>query len=640
VKGHARRPGSGQTPTESTPDLGVLNLVGREGLWDHPAMPLSVALPEAGADAIGVPEARRPPLAATLLLAGAAGGLGIGAYNVQVQNHAPPSWAAAWVAVASAFTLAGLIAWRRRPANRLGPLMVAAGLALAARQLRYSHDAVVFTVFFLLGDLGFALVGHSMLAYPWGRVRGRLSQLLVRAGYTTVLVFPLAVLLLHGEQDQLIGLQPPARSLLFVSDQPHAAKVLQYAQAAIFYGLLATLTLFVIGRRILQTTPRARRILAPLLVAAVALVVRAILESIHTFGTNQPFSFSYLFWWQIAAGLALPLAFLAGLLRARLARANVSDLVLALDRAPATPQSLRDALATALADPGLELYFWLPEQEEFVDPAGAVVSLPTRDSGRAVTTLEHAGEPLAAIAYDPSLLEEPKLVDAAGAAARLALENARLHAQTRAQLQQVRESRRRIVSAADDERRRIERNLHDGAQNRLLALAIELSAAQRRLRAEADPEVERLLAASVEELQSTVEELRTLARGLHPTVLTEYGLDAALVALTHKSPVPVHLDVCEERLPMHVEAAAYFVVAEALSNVVKHARASNASVIVRRQDEWLVVEIDDDGAGGARATDGSGLQGLADRVEALGGRFRIQSGRDGTRITAEIPCES
>jgi signal transduction histidine kinase len=318
----------------------------------------------------------------------------------------------------------------------------------------------------------------------------------------------------------------------------------------------------------------------------------------------------------------------------------VGQLALELDRAPATPQGLHDALARALADPSLELFYWLPDQSAFVDAAGARVSLPVDDPRRAVTRLEHEGELLATVVHDRSLLDEPELVASAGAVARLALENARLHAQTRAQLQQVRESRTRIVSAADVERRRIERNLHDGAQQRLLALALELSQAHHRLGDRADPEVERLLAASVDELQSTVEELRTLARGLHPTVLTEYGLGAALQALTHKSPIPVTLDICDERLPAQVEAAAYFVAAEALTNIVKHAHARSATVTARHEGEKLVMAVSDDGLGGAQATEGSGLQGMADRIEALGGRLLIQTNPTGTCITAEIPCAS
>jgi signal transduction histidine kinase len=581
-----------------------------------------------------------------VVLGGAAVVLGVAAYRVQVQAFQAfvpdaGSRALASVAVGWAFVLAGVVAWLRRPANRLGPLLLAAGLAYLARQLRYSGDARLFTVFFLLGDLCFALVGHAILAYPSGRVDGRWQRRLVVAGYATVVGFPLAVLLLHGTPEPLLSMAPqPHRSLLLVADRAHAVRVLQRTQVAIFYGVLASLFIAVIGWRLWSATARARRMLAPLFLAAMALALRAAYECFRTFVNQQPLAYGYLFWWQVAAFIALPLALMAGMLRARLARASVSELVLALDQAPATPQTLRDALARALADPSLELYFWLPDQRDFVDAAGAVVSLPPDGDERAVTLLDHNGERLAAIVYDRSLLDEPELLGAASAAVRLALENARLHAQTRAQLRQVRESRRRIASAADDERRRIERNLHDGAQNRLLALALELSAAQRRLGSGTDPEVERLLAASVEELQSTVEELRTLARGLHPTVLTEYGLAAALEALTHRMPLPVTVDVYEERLSEQVEATAYFVAAEALSNVVKHAQAETASIAAQHTDGWLVIEIGDDGAGGARAGRGSGLQGIADRVEALGGRLQVDSDSSGTRIRAEIPCAS
>jgi len=602
-------------------------------------VPPSVAYPSG---ALGSPDARHRRLRFQLavVLGVAAAALGVAAYRVQVNNFSPHTWAAASVAVGWAFVVAGLVAWLRRPANHLGPLMLAVGIAYLARQLRYSEDALLFTVFFLLGDLCFALAGHAILSYPSGRVEGRWPRRLVIAGYATVVAFPLAVLFLHGTEEQLISMTPvPRRSLLLVADRPHAVEVLQKAETLIFYGVLASLFIAVIAWRLVSATPRARRILAPLVLAAIGLALRAVYECFRTFVDQQPLAYPYLFWWQIVTFIALPLALLAGMLRARLARASVGELMLALDRAPATPQTLQDALARTLADPSLELYFWLPDRGDFVDAAGAAASLPSTDAGRAVTMLEQDGEPLAAIAYDPSLLDEPELVDAAGAAARLALENARLHAQTRAQLRQVRESRHRIASAADDERRRIERNLHDGAQNRLLALALGLSAAQRRLGDEADPEVDRLLAASVEELQSTVEELRTLARGLHPTVLTEYGLAAALEALASRSPVPVQLNVFAERLPAQVEATAYFVASEALSNVVKHASATRASIAAAHEGGWLVIEIADDGRGGAHAGEGSGLQGIADRVEALGGRFQIASGSDGTHIGAEIPCE-
>ena len=605
-------------------------------------MPLSVAFPHEGADrglaAHGLVRSRR--LVAGLLAAGAVA-LGVAAYHVQVQALSPHDRALAGVAAYEAFVVAGLIAWLRRPANRLGPLLFAAGFALLARQLRYSQDAVLFTAFFLVGDLGFALAGHAILAYPAGRAEGRGPQFLVKVGYVTALAFPLAVLTLHGPQGELLTMGPlPRRSLLELADEPHAVEVLQKTETVLFFGVLATLLIAVILRRLVEATPRARRMLAPLLLAAAALALRAVYENVHTFVDQQPLAYPYLFWWQIVAFIALPLALLAGMLRTRLARAQVSRLVLELDRTTATPTSVRDALARALADPTLELFFWLPARRTFVDVAGADARLPEESPRRAITRLAHDGAPVAAIAYDPSLLEDPVLIDAAAAAAGLALENARLHAETRAQLQQVRESRRRLVSVADEERRRIERNLHDGAQQRLLALALALRSAQRRAGGRSDLEVERLLAGSVEELQATIAELRTLSRGLHPTVLREYGLAAALAALADRSATPVTLDVPDERLPPPVEAAAYFVACEALNNVAKHARARSAVITAREEGGLLFLEIADDGAGGAQVATGSGLQGMADRVEALGGTLRVESPVvGGTRVVAEIPCE-
>jgi signal transduction histidine kinase len=566
--------------------------------------------------------------------------LGVIAYRVQVDDlFSTSNRALAIVAVALAFLAAGLVAWSRRPANRLGPLMLAAAFALLLRQLRYDHDPLVFTVFFVLGDLSYALVGHSVLAYPTGRLTGRAERALVKAGYAAVLVFPLAILLFYDASRPLLFFDPtPRDSLLLVAGDADVVEFLQKSFVVVLYGVLASLFIALIFRRLIRATPRARRILAPLMVGGVAVALRAVFESVFTF-IDRPFAYDYLFWWQIAAFIALPLALLAGLLRARLARASVGDLIMALERTP--PQGIREALARSLGDPTLTVAFWLPERREFVDAAGLPAELPSDDARRVVTRLEHEGEPLAAFVHDASLLEETELLEAAGAAARLSLENARLHADLRAQLAMVQESRVRIVSATDEERRRIERDLHDGAQQRLVALALQLRTAQRQLDDGADPEVDRLLTATISELQVAVHELRELASGVHPAILTEEGLAAALESLTSRMALPISLDASEERLPPQVEATAYFVVCEALANVVKHARASKATVTARHGNGVLVVEVEDDGIGGARADNGSGLRGLADRVEALGGRLQVESpAGSGTRVVGEIPCAS
>jgi signal transduction histidine kinase len=197
-----------------------------------------------------------------------------------------------------------------------------------------------------------------------------------------------------------------------------------------------------------------------------------------------------------------------------------------------------------------------------------------------------------------------------------------------------------IVLAADEERRRIERDLHDGAQQRIVALALRLRSAQRRLGGGAGPEIDRLLAAAVHELELAVAELRDLARGIHPATLTEEGLAAALESIATTSPLAVSLDVCPERLPAPVESTAYFVVCEALANAAKHGHASEVSVCARLGGGSLLVVVADDGVGGARPGGGSGLLGLAERVGALGGRLEVESDAEaGTRIVAEIPCE-
>ena len=574
---------------------------------------------------------------ARLALALAAVLLGVVAYRVQVDDlFSPSDRALAIVAVAWAFVVAGLIAWSRRPANRLGALMLAAGFALLLRQLRYDHDAFLFTFFFLIGDLSYALVGHSILAYPSGRVKDRAERALVKVGYVAVLVFPLTVLLFYDASRPLLFFDPtPRESLLLIAGDPDVVETLQETFVFVFYGVLASLLIALIVRRLIRATPRQRRILAPLMIGGVAVALRAVFEVVFTF-VDRPFAYDYLFWWQIAAFIALPIALLAGLLQARLARAGLGDLILALERTP--PNAIRDALASSLGDSTLEVALWLPERREFVDADGKPVELPSDDDRQVVTRLEHEGEPLAALVHDASLREDPELLAAAGAAARLALENARLQADLRSQLASVRESRVRIVSATDEERRRIERDLHDGAQQRLVALALQLRTAQRGFQS-SDPEVDQLLTATVGELQAAVDELRELARGVHPAILTEEGLAAALESLTSRMPLPIALDTTGGRLPPQVEATAYFVVCEALANVVKHAHASKASVTARHSDGRLVIEVEDDGIGGAGLDGGSGLRGLIDRVEALGGELRVESpGGSGTRVVGVIPC--
>jgi len=296
-------------------------------------------------------------------------------------------------------------------------------------------------------------------------------------------------------------------------------------------------------------------------------------------------------------------------------------------------------IARALDDPSLELAYWMSARRGYVDSAGRPFELPPADSGRAVTELADEGRPVAAFVHDPTLLEEPALLEAVSAAARMSLENARLHAELQAQLLKVRESRTRIVTAADEERERIERDLHDGAQQRLVALALDLRMAERELGA--GDGTKAVLHAAVASLQDAVEELRELAHGVYPALLTQSGLRAALEDLAARTASPhVVVDAPAERFSPDVEATAYFVACEALANAVKHAGARLVEITVAAEERCLLVTVLDDGEGGADP-EGAGMRGLVDRVEARGGRLWLESpGGGGTRVTAEIPCAS
>ena len=301
---------------------------------------------------------------------------------------------------------------------------------------------------------------------------------------------------------------------------------------------------------------------------------------------------------------------------------------------------LRDVLVETLQDPPLQLAFWHSDTESYVNLEGRPVQLPDERSQRAVTLVQRDGTPLAAMIHDAALADEHKLVQATAAAARLRLENKQLQAQVRAQLADLRASRARIVEAGDSERRRVERNLHDGAQQRLVSLSLAIRLAQAQLGPNVNPEAQARLAQASEELQVALSELRQLVRGIYPTILTQQGLVAAVESLAQQAPVPVEVAVACQRYTTVVETTAYFVVSEALTNVAKYAQATAATVTAEQVYGWLIVDVTDDGIGGVDPAKGSGLSGLADRVAALGGVLQVDSpAGGGTRVRAELPCD-
>jgi signal transduction histidine kinase len=506
-------------------------------------------------------------------------------------RHWLPDLAVGWT-----FIGCGLVASGRRPESRTGALLAATGFTWFV----WNFASVgVAAVAWVAGHLVYLYRGplvQLVLAYPSGRPGSRLVRGAVAVGYAAAVVTPIwdseaATILLAG--------------LLLAVCAREFVRSVGGARRARLIALQATAGLSLV----LAGTAAARLLLPPGEVNGALLVLNEVALCV------------------LAGGL------LAGLLVAPWQRATVADLVVELGEARSG--TLRGQLSRALGDPSLEIGYWLLDRAAFVDAEGHVLALPDAGSGRSVTLVEREGQPVAALVHDPAVLEDPGLLEAVTSAAQLAAANARLRAEVRARVEELAASRRRILAAGDEERRRLERRLHEGAEARLGELAVTL----RRGRGSAAGEQTRdQIAHAEDQLGRTLEELRRLAQGLHPRVLAEHGLADALAALAKVFPVPVDLNVASPQLPQRVAAAAYFVCAEALANTAKHAAAARVAVTVTVAQDQVRVEVADDGVGGADLEGGSGLRGLADRVETLGGTLQVQSATgQGTRLAAEIP---
>ena len=529
---------------------------------------------------------------------------------------------------------AGLLVWARRPESRLGPLLLlwaASGFLLdAGTAFPYSSLAVtVGWVFFAINPV---LYAHAILAFPTGRVSERLERLWLVSAYVVRVLWVLPLLLFADPGTCTADCSLHSPSLFYTGHDPDLTLVGQVFDAidALFaVGLIALLM-----RRLARARPGARRTFLPIAVVATFATTSVIVGWLLDLAEIDALD-GFLDWCGRVSTALVPVALVWGVLSTRRARGAVGDLVLALDRAG--PGHVREALAASVGDATLELALWLPDRGHWVDENGMEVALPEPGSERAVTMIGGDGERLAALVHDPDIVNQRPLLEAAGSAARLALENERLQAELRSQLAELRGSRVRLVKASDAERRRLERDLHDGAQQRLLALGLALQLLRSRVDAQGDGAA--LLDEADRELQEALRELRELARGIHPAILVEQGLEAAIRTVAQRAPVPVRVEVRGDRLPAHVETAAYFVVAEALANVVKYARATAAAVSVARDNGRVTIDVSDDGVGGADPSRGSGLSGLADRVGALDGSLAVESTEGaGTRIHAEIPC--
>jgi signal transduction histidine kinase len=563
------------------------------------------------------------------LTAIAIAGIGVGllAEHVSIDAHVPENHVLD-VAVGWTYLAAGIVALARRPGNRFGLLLVVFGFTWFIGNFGNVRDPVVFSLGSAFESTSAAVLAHAILAYPSGRLTQRWERRLVFALYGWIAVFGLVHALTFDPRTQYDCPRCVHGGLALLANASAFDALNQVGDVAGTVFSIGVIALLVVRFR--SASPFMRRELTPLWVAAGLVAVVFAAEGL-TSNTLE---------WEQKLGQALiPLVFLAGLLRSRLAESAVAPLVTQLAR-PLRRGELRDLLSRALGDPALGLAFAVPAGG-FVDEAGRPVAPPADDGARTTTFVPAEGPPIAALIHDRALLDRRPLVDAVGAAARLALENERLHAEVRAQLEEVRASRARIVEAADAERRRVERNLHDGAQQRLVTLSLELALARERAEAIGDGELVGSLQEASNEVAEALAELRELGRGLHPAILTEAGLGPALESLAERSPVPARLHWNDAgRLATPIEAGAYFVASEALANTAKHARASRVELRGDRLNGSFRLEIADDGVGGADAAGGTGLAGLADRVASLGGSLSIESARgNGTRIVAQFPCE-
>jgi len=537
-----------------------------------------------------------------------------------------------YIAVGVAFVVTGVLMRSEAAQRRNGALFVALGLIWLANDVRSRVTGLLPAFGWAATPVDEMLLVVMLMRYPATRITDRLTRRIVIAIIVAVLAPYYVSGLVWNPYAQgwartfwwptVIGVNDVAHRLWYV-----------YACTSL---LAATVVVVLAARRYLHSHGLSRRELFPVLLAAVAVALAYVVR-----GIIQLVLRSEDIGWAVNLAshlvvLMIPVAFAATALRRRLDRSAVADLVLAIPQ-PATVATVRDALRQVLIDPSLQVYVWLPDRQTYTDGTDTVDTLDGGDRLRRNVTDARGGH-LAVVLLDPSLERRTDVIDAAVRAAALNLDNARLHAELLAQLQEVAHSRTRIVEAGITQRRQVERDLHDGAQQRLLALAATIGRART---AADDPTVHALMDQARVELRQALKDLRDLARGIHPAVLEQIGLGAAVETIAEQMPLPVHVTVEPGRLPAVVESTAYFVICEALTNVVKHAAATRADVNVRRHERTIHLTVDDDGTGGAVAAAGGGLAGLTDRVAALGGRLHLHSPAGaGTRLTADLPCES
>jgi signal transduction histidine kinase len=561
--------------------------------------------------------------------------IGFGAGSLAIARHSPVgSFAGNSVrdgiielAVGWSLALAGLAFWARRAGNHFGPVLAAAGIAWFLPE--WSNPDVGISPAFTLGLVAFVsctpLVAHAALSYPQGRIRSGLERAVLVAGYTATLgllgLLPASVFDPAAEG----CLDCPANLFLVHADSGAVAAFTRWGLRAGFACTIA-LALLIAWRLARSSAPT---VAVPVLAPAAAYLGLVAWDLQHSMRQNvlgnDPFDVRL---WRLEAGAlgALALGIGWGIYRSRQARTLVARLVVDLTRF-AEPGHARETLARALGDAGLELAYRRTGSADYIDPHGRPVRLEPA-AGYAVTPLERDGRPVAALVHEAALLADPDLIEEVVGAARLEIENERFHAEVKAQLESLRASRARIVESGDRERQRLERDLHDGAQQRLVGLSLALRML-RTLSPSPTAELQSRLDQADAELQATLADLRDLAHGIFPAVLADDGLAAALKTLADTSPTTIDLrSVPDARLDPAIETTAYFVIAETL----RRTRTARATVAAARQNGSLVVELEGEAGYADWPID------LEDRVGALDGTLTIEHGDGGLRLRVELPC--
>ncbi len=527
------------------------------------------------------------------------------------------------------YLAAGLLAWYRRPSNRMGGLIVFAGFAVYAAGLANTEIPVLVATGTVTSTLALATTVHLLHAFPSGRLRGRASIATVAVAYVTSLVFEAPSYLFDPAQSPEAGLA--------IADRPDLAAAGGLVQQILGVSvMIATATLLV---RRLATADRAHRGALMRLYGYGAFAVIALVLIPNVLGRALGIPGLLTGIMQLALLAGIPIAFALAVLRGGFARTGeLEELGSWLGATGGAKPTLATALANALGDQTLQLSFWVPMRRAFVDEHGVPLPATAPVRGRGTVEINLDGRLVGAITYDSELIGDADLVRTAGRVVAIAVDRERLTAELRASRIALQRSRERLVDAADLERRRIAQDLHDGLQVQLVLLGIE---AQQLPNAPGSADV---LAERATRLRMGIDaaaaDLRRLVHEVMPAALIEQGLAAAVEDLVDRMPIPTALELGQDGpCPRVVERTAYFVVAEALANTVKHARADNASVRLNKADGVLRVEVRDDGLGGASLSGGTGLRGLVERVDVLGGTINITgSPGQGTNITVELPC--